>query len=308
MSIQYNNDGIVFDIQRFSVHDGPGIRTTVFLKGCPLSCAWCHNPESWCKKPELNYVSASCIGCGRCVSACASGAHTIGESGHFLYREKCIGCFACAEACPTDALSVIGRRMSVSEVMKTVKRDRPFYKSTGGVTISGGEPFYQSEFLLGILQSAKDEGISVCIETSGAARAEDIKRAMPYVDMFLFDIKLTPGDEHKKYIGIDGEIIYSNLDMIDREGGRIALRCPIIPGVNDNTAHFEFIRDVCLSHSGVVEINIEPYHDIGLSKNDSIGRASVFAVPGLDMVEFKKRITDTLMPILTESLTVKITI
>ena len=308
MNTQSDKSGVIFDIQRFSIHDGPGIRTTVFLKGCPLSCAWCHNPESWSGEPELSYVPSSCIGCGKCVSVCPCGAHSISEEGHTLDREKCKGCLACADACPADALSVMGSKVSVGEVMKRVLRDKPFYKSDGGITVSGGEPFYQSEFLISLLSEAKKEGLHTCVETSGAAKLDDMLRALPYVDLFLFDCKLAPGEAHKKYIGTDGMKIRSNLEAIDRAGAKIVLRCPIIPGVNDNREHFEYIRELANSLNGVIEIDLEPYHTTGISKNHSIGKAPAFEVSGFDPRAFKQRITEELMPIITLGCTKKVTI
>ncbi len=300
--------GTVFDIQRFSIYDGPGIRTTVFLKGCPLSCVWCHNPESLKRCAELSYIAASCIGCGKCVSVCKEGAHKISEQGHTFDRSLCTACLECADACPADALSVIGKRMSAKEVMKTVLRDRLFYKNDGGMTVSGGEPFYQSAFLIELLRKAKPEGIHTCVETSGAAKLEDMLEAMEYVDLFLYDCKLSPGEKHKQYIGSDGIKMHENLLAIDRAGAKTVLRCPIIPNVNDTEQHFMYIASLAKKLSNLQQINIEPYHTIGISKAYSIGESPRYICDSFDAAAFKQRIKDTLMPILSDGTDVKVTI
>ena len=278
--------GKVFDIQRFCLHDGPGIRTTVFLKGCPLKCKWCHNPESWKMGTELFFHSGTCIGCGECVTACKHGAHLIKEGKHIFDRTKCINCFVCADACPTCALETVGSELSVDEVMRAVMRDKPFYKDGGGLTISGGEPFMQSEFLIELLKAAKKEGIHTCVETSGCADMNDMLKAKEYVDIFLFDCKLEPGEKHKAFIGSDGDAMRENLKALDKSGASIILRCPIIPNVNDNKEHFEYISSLALSLSNLVEINILPYHNKGVPKSNDIGNDKISVIEGFDAKTF----------------------
>lgn len=306
MSILSDKKGLVFDIQRFSLHDGPGIRTTVFLKGCPLKCKWCHNPESWENRFELFYHAKTCIGCGECVGACDSGAHLMNSGIHEINREKCIGCFKCADVCPTSALEVIGEEKSVSEVMATVLRDAEFYKSGGGVTVSGGEPFMQSEFLTELLKSAKNAGIHTCVETSGAARIEDMLVAKEYTDIFLFDCKMIPGEKHKEFIGSDGVTMHENLKALDKSGAKIILRCPIIPGVNDNGEHFEYISNLAKSLDNLIEINVQAYHATGIPKARDIGKNDIFEVLNFDAKIFKERIKNELIPLISSDLKVKL--
>lgn len=308
MSTASDIRGIVFDIQRYSIHDGPGIRTNVFLKGCPLSCAWCHNPESWSCHRQLSYVPSTCMGCGECQKVCGAGAHSIKDGMHSFDRLLCVGCLSCADVCPTEALSVIGKEMSVKEALAPVLRDRPFYKNDGGLTVSGGEPFYQPEFLLELIKEAKREGLHVCIETSGAAKLEDMLAAAEYVDLFLYDCKLAPGEKHKQYIGSDGTKMRENLIALDRAGAKTVLRCPIIPNVNDNEEHFEYILSLAGELKNLQEINIEPYHTTGMSKAYSIGEEPKYTCDGFDATAFKKRIKETLMPILADGTKVKVTI
>lgn len=270
--------GSIFDIQRFCIHDGPGIRTTVFVKGCPLRCQWCHNPESQKREPSLAYYDEKCIACGACVNICELKCHTLeaddlpqNRHNHGIDREKCIKCGICAKACPTDALELLGRQTSVDDVMSEVIRDKAFYgNSGGGITVSGGEPLMQSEFLLALLKSAKEQGIHTCIETCGFAAAETVKSIVPYTDLFLYDIKETDSERHKELTGVPLDVIISNLKLIDGLGAKTVLRCPLIPEKNLRNEHLEGIARLVLELKNVTEINIMAYHTLGSSKYEAL--------------------------------------
>jgi glycyl-radical enzyme activating protein family len=276
------SDGLVFNIQRFSIHDGPGIRTSVFMKGCPLRCIWCHNPESRSGEPEISYISHKCAGCGRCAAVCPNGAHIItadpqtsGDGKGFIHifdRTKCVRCGKCVSACFYSALSVAGKRYSSEEVIAEVIRDLPFYKNSGGgVTFTGGEPFAQYEFLLDMLRRSKENGLHVCIETSLFAPTERLLEAAEYVDLFLTDYKESNNALHREYTGVPIEPILVNLHALDASGAKIALRCPLIPGKNDREDHYRAIAELANSLTNLIEIDLEPYHPLGISKCDNFG-------------------------------------
>lgn len=264
---------MVFNIQRFSINDGPGIRTTVFLKGCMLNCIWCHNPESKSQKPQLMLHEKLCIGCGECRNACPLSLHSVSKNGeHLINREKCIVCGKCAEAC-VGALEIVGKKMSVKEIIKEVLKDKVFYKNSGGgMTLSGGEPLMNPRFVLSLLKAAKEEGLHNCIETSGFARWEDIEALIPYVDLFLWDVKETDSVRHKEYTGVPNERILENLRRLNKAGAGIILRCPIIPTYNDRKEHLEAIAALAEELDNVQRIDVEPYHPLGKSKCEDLGK------------------------------------
>jgi glycyl-radical enzyme activating protein len=259
--------GRVFDIQRFCVHDGPGIRTTVFLKGCPLKCRWCHNPEGISVAPVLSFMAARCIGCGACVRACPNGAHVIEGSEHKLLRGQCAACGRCAAECPTSALELVGREMTVDEVMKVVISDEAFYRTSGGgMTLSGGEPTLQMDFCIALCEAAKKSGIHCCIETCGFGERLDLKRLAGVVDLFLFDVKETDPARHMEYTGVSNETILRNLRTLHGLGAGIVLRLPLVPGLNDRPEHSAAVEQLAASLPGLRGVERIPYHPMGLSK------------------------------------------
>ena len=267
----------VFDIQKSCTHDGPGIRTTVFVKGCPLRCVWCHNPESWRAAPELLYSADRCRNCGKCADVCPVGAHVFDGGVHVFKRERCMACGQCVKRCPSNALELCGRTETVSGVLAEVLKDRPFYESSGGgMTLSGGEPLSQPRFALELTRLAKERGINVCIETSGFCDTSDLLAIAKNTDLFLFDYKV-PARLYPKYTGVGADKIRFNLDQLDKAGRRIILRCPMIPGVNLDSEFYGEIADLANAHRNVAGIDLEPYHPLGLSKNSALGKTETYA-------------------------------
>ena len=244
--------GTVFNIQRFCVNDGPGIRTTVFLKGCPLSCVWCHNPESQRFEPEILFYKDKCTGCSRCKSVTAADRDFV---------------------CFNGAKEICGKTVSANEVTAEVLKDKPFYKNSGGgVTLSGGEPLAQYDFSLELLKMAQENGIHTAVETCGYAERSKILEIAKHVDLFLFDCKETDPELHKEYTGFDNKIILENLKALSDAGSKIILRCPIIPGFNDRAEHFKGISEIADKFSGIAHIEIEPFHPLGESKYSALNR------------------------------------
>ena len=258
---------VVFDIQRSSFQDGPGIRTTVFIKGCPLQCVWCHNPESQRFQPELMVHADRCTECGRCREVCPTGA----AAGLETDRALCTNCGACAAVCPTGARVLKGWRATLEEILQVVRRDFPFYTASGGgLTVSGGEPLSQPGFLKALLAAAKAEGIHTCVETCGYAPWNVVASILPFTDLFLDDWKLTDPEKHLIWTGRDNRIIRENLERVLEEGAQVIVRAPLIPGVNDGAAHLdELIR---LSHlPGVQGVEVLPWHRMGVAKRTALG-------------------------------------
>lgn len=266
-------NGIIFNIQKFSINDGPGIRTTVFVKGCPLNCLWCHNPESKSSKREIFFDSRKCISCGRCAEVCSNQCHIISENGHAFLRDNCISCGDCTKVCYPAALESVGYEITVEDAIKEVMKDEIFYQNSGGgMTVSGGEPMAQFEFTLDLLMAAKEKGLHTCMETCGFAPTAHYEQVAPYVDIFLFDFKLSDEERHLHYTGVSNGKILENLYHLDDLGASTVLRCPIIPTVNDNMAHFEAIAATANRLKHVLEINIEPYHPLGSGKSEMLGK------------------------------------
>jgi pyruvate formate lyase activating enzyme len=265
-------NGRIFDIQRFSIHDGPGIRTTVFFKGCPLACIWCHNPEGVRYEYMLSFLPNLCIGCGFCFETCPNGAHQMAKGQHVLDRDACQVCGACCEGCFSGALEFIGRDASVEEVLAEVLRDVPFYETSGGgMTLSGGEPMMQPSFSEALLEAAKQEGLHCCMETCGFAPFPLFERILPYVDLFLYDVKETDEERHVTYTGQSNRLILENLKALHDRGAQIVLRLPTIPGYNDRLDHFQAIAELVRVMPGLAGVEIMPYHSLGTSKLDRLG-------------------------------------
>jgi pyruvate formate lyase activating enzyme len=265
---------MIFDIERFAIHDGPGIRTTLFLKGCPLACWWCHNPESISPRRELVFFEGKCIGCGTCFEVCPVSAHErLVGGGRVHHRETCTLCGKCAEACAAEALVMEGREIGVEEAIEELARDMPFYATSGGgITLSGGEPMRQPEFSAEVLRGCHGKGIHTALDTSGFAPWSDYERVLQFVDLVLYDLKLADGEEHRKYTGVDNALILENLVRIDRAGLPIEARIPLVPGVNDGARNMDACADLLQGLAHLSRVVLLPYHRLGEAKYARLGR------------------------------------
>ena len=295
-------NGIVFNLQRYSIQDGPGIRTTVFLKGCPLRCRWCHNPEGWSREPEVVVLEGRCIQCGACQKACPQGlAHGVAQTsqttrdgvapqgaqmklespyvGSYAFSGQstpvgtCLLCGACVAACPAGARRLVGRQMSAAEVLGEVMKDRIFFdESGGGVTFSGGEPLAQAEFLKVLLAGCRARGVHTAVDTCGHAPREDLAQAVPLTDLFLYDLKTMDEQQHWEYTGVSNKLILGNLEWLGRAHENIWLRVPLIPGLNDAPAQLEVMARFAASMPGIKQVNLLPYHQLGEAKFPRLGK------------------------------------
>ena len=264
--------GTVFNIQRYSIHDGPGIRTTVFLKGCPLNCWWCQNPESQLSSQEMIFWGDRCIGCGACSTICPSDAIQIKNGIPVTEKERCILCRKCIEKCPALAREIIGEKLTIEKVIKEIEKDLVFYEeSGGGVTFSGGEPLGQSEFLECLLNGCREKKIHTAVDTSGYISWEILNKIYPKVDLFLYDLKLMGNERHKKYTGVSNEIILENLKKLSSVHHNISIRFPVIPGINDDDQNIKKTGEF-LSSLKITQVNLLPYHNIGIDKYRRLGR------------------------------------
>ena len=260
----------IMDIKRFAVHDGDGIRTTVFFKGCPLKCVWCHNPEGISLKTELAYYHAKCIGCGECVHVCPSGAHTISMKGHVFRREKCIGCGKCEDVCLGNALKLYGKEMTIEELLPILLEDKTFYDtSNGGVTLSGGECLMQSLFCADLLKKLKEHQVHTAVDTCGFVQREAINKVLPYTDIFLYDLKAFDEDVHINCTGQSNKLILENMKYIDSLGKEIEVRIPYVPGYNSNQC--DKIADFLRTLKNVTKVKVLPYHNYAGSKYSALG-------------------------------------
>lgn len=258
---------VIFDIQKYSIHDGPGIRTVVFLKGCPLRCPWCANPESQLLEPKIVYFKDKCIGDLNCKKVCPKGAITVDKEGININEDKCTKCMLCVDNCYATALRVYGKNLSIDEIITKCMEDKIFYEtSKGGVTLSGGEPLLQFNAAYEILKRLKFQGINTAIETTGYVSKENIKKIINYVDLFLFDIKAVNSDKHKRLTGVDNYIIHDNLKYLDEHNKNIIIRVPVIPSLNDSKEDMLNIIKLIKSLKNKYEVNLLPYHRLGLYK------------------------------------------
>lgn len=282
--------GLIFNVQRFTLHDGPGIRTTVFLKGCALSCSWCHNPESQLSAPEILVLEDRCIRCGLCVEACPSAVPEPGGNRHDEDVSLCTVCGACVAVCPTETRQIAGREIGVEALVEEISRDRLFFdQSGGGVTFSGGEPLHQSRFLREALVACRSVGLHTAVDTCGLAARDELLAVAALTDLFLYDLKFLDGRRHREQTGVDNTEILANLEALTEGHERIWLRVPVIPGINDDRDNLDAIARLAASLPSIERICLLPYHRTGERKLERLGRdAGTRATQPLDSGDIRR--------------------
>ena len=264
--------GMITDLKRFAVHDGDGIRTTVFFKGCPLRCVWCHNPEGLAQKPRLAYFAHKCISCGECVPVCPQAAQKMHNGMHFFERDHCIACGKCANGCLGDALQFYGKEKTVEELLPLLLEDRPFYETSGGgVTLSGGECLMQADFCAALLRALKTEGVATAVDTCGFVPQEALDKVIPYTDVFLYDVKAYHEDVHLRCTGQSNKQILENLRYLNARGCKIEVRVPFVPDLNES--EMPHVAALLRELDNVVGVRILPYHNFAGSKYEALGIA-----------------------------------
>lgn len=287
------SEAMIFNVERFSTEDGPGIRTVVFMKGCPLKCVWCHNPEGQLFQQEIFVFEKKCIGCGDCIKVCPENALRVEDKTPIIDRTKCTSCGKCTEVCIPSAVEIVGKKMTPDEVLKEVEKDKVFYEtSNGGVTLTGGEPISQPEFLTEFLKKCKEAGIHTAVETSGCGKWEIYERILPYVDLFMYDLKEMDGKKSHEYIGIKPDLILENAEKISRVKP-VWIRVPVIPGYTANEGNIRHIAEFIASKlSSVERIDLLPHHRLGEPKYKTLGRK--YALDGVqppnkeEMLKYKR--------------------
>ncbi len=280
VTVTASRTGTIFDVKRFAVHDGPGVRTTVFLKGCPLRCAWCHNPESQERRPELLFWSERCVACGACVSTCPNGAIARAPSGAKpeTDRTRCAACGACVTACVPRARTIVGSTRTIDDLVAEIDRDVLFYdQSQGGVTLSGGEPLAQPAFAATLLRECRERRIHTAVDTCGFADEEALAAVAAYTDLFLYDVKLLDDERHRRWTGVSNATILANLRRLSAEGRRLWIRYPLIPGVNDLERDVADLGRLVSRLPGVEAVQVLPYHAAGERKFAHLGRRYALA-------------------------------
>lgn len=288
--------GLVFNVQKYSIHDGPGIRTTVFFKGCPLTCPWCHNPESRGREPFVHYDRDRCLGCEACVRSCPNGALSRNAPGIVTNAESCEGRATCAEVCPAEARRLIGRRVTVDDLMAEIEQDRSFYEASGGgVTFSGGEPLLQWEFLLDMLTACGNRSIHRAVDTSGFCEPEVLERVAEHTDLFLYDIKLMDSTLHQRLTGVPLDGILANLARLLAAGAKVRIRIPLIPGVTTDES-IDRTGALLASLPAVAGVNLLPYHTSAREKHRRFGMPWLLEsddeIPGQRVEAWAGRIAD----------------
>jgi pyruvate formate lyase activating enzyme len=287
-------EGLIFDLKKYAINDGPGIRTTVFFKGCPLSCRWCHNPEGQSFGPEIMIRASRCLAdCSECVAACPEGAIVKTAAGLVIDRPRCTSCGKCADICPAQAIEVVGRRLSAAQLLQEIQKDRIFQEdSGGGVTFSGGEPLSQPDFLSEILELCREKEIHATIDTCGFAPADVLERIAEKTDLFLFDLKAIDEKKHLAFTGESNKLILENLKRLAAKGKKIVVRIPVVPGVNDDEKNIRETAEFLRSLGTISEISLLPYHKLGRDKLRGLEKKAAgddFTPPSAERLERIKR-------------------
>jgi pyruvate formate lyase activating enzyme len=274
-------EGLIFQIRHGSTHDGPGTRSVVMLKGCPLRCVWCHNPEARSIKPQLVFDHDKCQNCFTCLTSCRNEAHFATGDQHHVNFDNCMADGYCVKNCPFDAVAIMGRNLSIEEVFEAILPEVDNFKEVGGgVTLSGGEPMSQFGFALDFMQKAKELGLHTCLDTSGYTKTEHFEEISPYVDVFLYDYKETDPYRHQEFTGVNQQLIMKNLEYLVGSGNTVILRCPIVPGYNDTQSHFSGINEISRKF-GSLEVQLLPFDNLAETKANQMGIA-------LPMAEFNE--------------------
>ncbi|MFC1920220.1 glycyl-radical enzyme activating protein [Chloroflexota bacterium] len=286
--------GTIFNIQKFSVHDGPGIRTTVFMKGCPLQCRWCSNAESMNPQPEIGIIYERCNNCGKCIDVCPENAIIIKDENIRFDRDKCTACAECINVCSPEALTVYGKQVTVEDVFKEVNKDRAFYDgSSGGVTASGGEPLRQADFVAALFEMCRESGIGTCLDTCGYAPTDKLKKVLAFTDYVLYDIKHMNSGSHKQFTGMPNDLILHNAIVVAENVPEILFRIPLIKGVNDTEENLTETAKFLKTLGKDIGIELLPYHRLGIGKYrtlDKTYRGEAFIKPSDDETEAARKI------------------